>query len=475
MTDQPQRHAVLEKLPRISQKLKLTCTQCGEKASYDVGRAFYDQEGEGESAKRLYAFSNYFRCRQCGSAGPWEIADFMKLTGLTLRSVVDHGFDGVARGRTALFDGTFIQSPAMGEEYLLSLIRKDPSNAFLCSRLGNLLRNCGQTSQADHWHAKALGLDPDDIESRNHLFAAALQAGDVRSALPHALRLARSLLEGQKTDNDRLNEDIALSLAQDLRRSAEQFQACLPAGPQPTSSAKEDVFIRSLLAQKGDEQEIIEDAGERLLSGKPAPEPLTDSDLAMDTEPVADAPLLPNTDLFPTLRTLIESQGMNPGRLIVALDADDRGHIRVQDMHSLPVHDGEKMARWQVPTLQELFRGNRTPPPDMDHYPDAYAPHFFFIENHVLTLCDAMGDRTDQEMEEIYSMLRRRPDGRSLGATHDFLWQVAALLLGTQVLSGAEFEALVGALERSTRKWALRPVSRFYVDYLRKTFDEVSE
>jgi hypothetical protein len=176
-------------------------------------------------------------------------------------------------------------------------------------------------------------------------------------------------------------------------------------------------------------------------------------------------------DLAPSLRSLVESEGLNPDKLTVALNADDRGNIRVQDKHSVPVTDGEKVAQWQVPTLSELFRGSQTPPADMDHYPEEYTPHFFFIESHVLGICEAKGDRTDQEMEEIYSMLRRRPDGRSLGAVHDFLWQVAALLLGTRFLSGAEFEALVGALERSTRKWAMRPVSRFYVAYLHNTFE----
>jgi len=180
-------------------------------------------------------------------------------------------------------------------------------------------------------------------------------------------------------------------------------------------------------------------------------------------------------DLAPTLRTLVETEGLNPDTLSVALEADDRGNIRVLDKHSVLVSDGEKMARWQVPTLQELFRGSRPPPPDMDHYPKEYCPHFYFIENHVLTVCAAKGDRTDQEMEEIYSMLRRRPDGRSLGAVHDFLWQVAALLLGIHVLSAAEFEALIGALVRSTRKWGLRPVSRNYVAYLHKTFEEASD
>lgn len=179
-------------------------------------------------------------------------------------------------------------------------------------------------------------------------------------------------------------------------------------------------------------------------------------------------------DLLPILRSLVESEGLDAERLSVALEASDQGNIRVQDKHSVLVSDGKKLARWQVPALGELFRGSRTPPRDIDHYPEEYCPHFFFIENHVLTVCAAKGDRTDQEMEEIYSMLRRRPDGRSLGAVHDFLWQVAALLLGTQVLSAAEFEALLGALERSTRKWALRPVSRNYVAYLHRTL-EVTE
>lgn len=176
-------------------------------------------------------------------------------------------------------------------------------------------------------------------------------------------------------------------------------------------------------------------------------------------------------DLIPTLRALVESEGLNPDRLSVALETDDRHNFRVLERHSVPVCDGEKIARWPVPALQELFRGDRLPPPDMSHYPKEYCPHFYFIEKHLLTVCAAKGDRTDQEMEEIYSMLRRRPEGRSLGSVHDFLWQVTALLLGTHVLSGAEFEALVGTLERSTRKWGLRPISRNYAAYLHRTFE----
>jgi hypothetical protein len=175
------------------------------------------------------------------------------------------------------------------------------------------------------------------------------------------------------------------------------------------------------------------------------------------------------TDFIPALRTIVEGSGLDPDKLTVGLEVDDRRNIRIQDRHSVPVTDGEKAVVWPVPTLAELFRGNQAPPVDMDHYPEDYVPHFMFIESHVLAVCEAKGDRTDQEMEEIYSMLRRRPDGRSLGVVHDFLWQVSALLLGTHVLSAAEFEALITALEHSTRKWALRPVSRNYAAYLHQT------
>jgi hypothetical protein len=120
----------------------------------------------------------------------------------------------------------------------------------------------------------------------------------------------------------------------------------------------------------------------------------------------------------------------------------------------------------------EMLRGNRQPPAYMDHYPKAYASHSYAIERHLPGICDIIGDRTDQEMEEIYSMLRRRPDGKSLGACHDVLWQVAALLLGCIPTSEAEFEAVFETLTRSARGWAIQPISRNYVEFLRKSSGE---
>src|SRR5207245_8075590 len=65
-----------------------------------------------------------------------------------------------------------------------------------------------------------------------------------------------------------------------------------------------------------------------------------------------------------------------------------------------------------------------------DH-PEAYGECFILMDLHLLEISRFFGDRRDAEMREIYSALRRRPDGRSLGFVHDYMWQEAALVLGT--------------------------------------------
>jgi hypothetical protein len=173
-------------------------------------------------------------------------------------------------------------------------------------------------------------------------------------------------------------------------------------------------------------------------------------------------------DLIPSLKKLVDTEGLNPNKLRLAAKTDGQKRIFVPDRHAVGVTDGDKVVIWTVATLSELCRGDRPPPADLEKYPPEYVPYFLFIESHLLLLSDGIGDRTDQEMEEIYAALRRRPDGRSLNLTHDFMWQVAALLLGSQMLSLVEFEGMMSILHRSTRRWALRPISRNYIAYLRQ-------
>ena len=158
---------------------------------------------------------------------------------------------------------------------------------------------------------------------------------------------------------------------------------------------------------------------------------------------------------------------MDPAAIRLAIKVKHDRRIQIPDRRIVSVSDGKDLVEWTVGSLSELFRGEQVPPPDLQQYASEYVPCFFFIESHLLMLCDAIGDRTDQEMEEVYAALRRRPDGRSLNPVHDIMWQVSALLLGKYALSAAEFEGIMEALLGSARRWGLRPVSRFYVDYLR--------
>jgi hypothetical protein len=103
-------------------------------------------------------------------------------------------------------------------------------------------------------------------------------------------------------------------------------------------------------------------------------------------------------ELWPTLRTAIEGAGLDPANLSVAVETDDRGQLRLADKQALVISDGNKTGTWKVSSLSEMFRGDRLPPKDMEHYPEAYVPYFYFVENRFLWLCDTIKDPTDQEM-----------------------------------------------------------------------------
>ena len=455
-------------LPTVSQNLRLICKACGQSHTYDVGTIHaWPAEGETDPADRGYGFSKYFRCQNCGGAGPWEVADRFKLLGLTLRARVRGGDEHVVFETPVLFDGTIAQSPAMAEEHLLRLIEREPGNAFLCTRLGNLFRGCGRRVQAINWYGKAIELDKGDIEARYHLFRYALDDNALPAAGEFARSLVRYLLKGRKAGAEMLTRGIAVSLVETLRQALpearSEFVRVIPGvAPRP-----EVAFIRTLLEAEGDEEEAISEGADRLLAGGSAPTPALDSPdlIVLEGDESDDGASL---DLFPSLRELVEKERLDVRKLTVAAAADE-GRICATDRHRVSLFDGKNVAVWEVPSLRDLFRGDKTPPADMHHYPPEYTRCFFDIEKHVLTVFEVEGDRTDQEMETIFSALRRRPDGKNhLGPVHDFLWQVAALTLGKHRLSQAEFESIVGQLERSVRNWAKRPVSRNYARYLRE-------
>ena len=184
-----------------------------------------------------------------------------------------------------------------------------------------------------------------------------------------------------------------------------------------------------------------------------------------------------NTDDFtPQLRDIFSQPMLDPTKVVLVGIAvenpEDSGGKLIpaeSNRQRIAATDGKDIWKWEVESLRSLFRGNRQPPV-LGDYPEAYNDSFLLFDLHAVEISKFFGDRRDQEMEEIYSTLRRRPDGRSLGLVHDYLWQAAALILGTRPLSQAEFEAIMARLERSCRTFERGPGSRNYVATLRSTF-----
>ena len=185
-------------------------------------------------------------------------------------------------------------------------------------------------------------------------------------------------------------------------------------------------------------------------------------------------------DLVPGLRQEVEKAGLDPKRVIlVAIPVKD------PEQHPTPVpfggdralvhlSDGKQYCEWKSDSLRALFRGDKKPPV-LGDYPEAYNDAFLLLDLHALEISRIFGDRRDAEMREIYAALRRRPDGRSLGFVHDYMWQAAAWVLGSRPLSQAEFEAIMSRLERSCRTFEIGPGSRNYVTTLRRTLGRESD
>jgi hypothetical protein len=178
--------------------------------------------------------------------------------------------------------------------------------------------------------------------------------------------------------------------------------------------------------------------------------------------------LFPVADFRTDLMERIQDGQLAAASITVALPTPDNGPVRIAGRQKLFITDGQAITDWDVPSLRSLFRGTNAPPVDIEHLQREYTPCYYLIERHVLLLCEVVGNRPDAEFEDVYSNLRRRPDGRSLGVSHDFIWQAACLLLGMRSLSAAEFEAIIGRLLRSVRTFRAADSSRNYATFLRQ-------
>lgn len=185
-------------------------------------------------------------------------------------------------------------------------------------------------------------------------------------------------------------------------------------------------------------------------------------------------PIYDPDQFAPSLQEALRNSPFDPSKLI-KIGAPASRHSQTTrpvpaeiDRHNVALVLGEEARWWRVESLASLFRGDRQPPV-LGDYPEAYEESFIILDFHALEFSSLFGDRLDEEMLDVYSALRRRPDRRSLGPLHSYMWQAAALMLGLTPLSQAEYEAIVNRLERSCRTFRMGPASRNYIETLRQT------
>jgi hypothetical protein len=130
-------------------------------------------------------------------------------------------------------------------------------------------------------------------------------------------------------------------------------------------------------------------------------------------------------DFVPELREILGQPPLGPRNTVLVpvpiKNPHEHGGTFIpaeSDRNLIALTDGKNVWDWELDSLRSLFRGDRQPPV-LGDYPEAYNDSFILFDLHVLELSRFLGDPRDAEMKEIFSMLRRRPEGRSLGFVHD--------------------------------------------------------
>ncbi len=167
-------------------RLALECVACGREGIYDVldisvdpeyieavvREASADFERMCKSLESSVYFSGLFRCKFCGSRGPWRLTQqAYKTITLSLAIECAGGPPPIPILPEAYVtpDGVRMQCAAQAEKHLKALIEEKPDYALCWLKLGELYTNAGKPGPAKDAYQRALELDPSDFFSHMHL------------------------------------------------------------------------------------------------------------------------------------------------------------------------------------------------------------------------------------------------------------------------------------------------------------------
>jgi len=196
-------------------KHKLTCVACGRNGQYNLGLMAFDlakylsfSKGNDKSDQSAWAssiqFSGYFRCHYCNS-GCWQLPNQTK-TMLQI-AVMGHALalkakikkeEEIVVGRFTTFDGESFFWATEVEEHFLHKLSKEPDNAWIWDRLGNIYIKGGRLDLAVVAFEESIKQDPCQMESHYSLGKILLEAGAKDAATLH---LRRVLLTARDYDH----------------------------------------------------------------------------------------------------------------------------------------------------------------------------------------------------------------------------------------------------------------------------------
>ena len=180
-------------------------------------------------------------------------------------------------------------------------------------------------------------------------------------------------------------------------------------------------------------------------------------------------------DLFPSVQELLKNEFWTSAqpdlsKLSLGNNVDEEKRLLIPKREDIEIVCGDKVLKWRNDSIRALFRGNRIPP-DMEQFPPEYQFFFFRIEQPVASFSKHQElALNDAAFEEIFSAMRRRPDGRRINLMHDLIWQAAALAMALRPCSEAEYAAMFHRLEKSARTFNKGRNSKNYLWYLREHF-----
>jgi len=151
----------------------------------------------------------------------------------------------------------------------------------------------------------------------------------------------------------------------------------------------------------------------------------------------------------------------SPPRLFIPIRRNEAGIVAVSDR--VPVQCKAVTKELSLKSIPELFVGNRQAPSFKGGPTGDYIKFFALIEATVIDYClVATRVERDQEIERLYSLLRRRPAGKDKNPLFSYIQAAVRVYMSLFDVSPSEFDAVIRRLSQSAGHFAIGPTSTNY-------------